>query len=64
MESLGTLFVVAALGVLLVGLLGGVIAAVAVTRWRRRAIRALEIAEKEQGRLALECSPRPPAGAP
>lgn len=48
MESLGTLFMAAAWGVPLVSLLGGVIAVAAGTRWRRRAISALERAEAEQ----------------
>ncbi|MFE3947806.1 hypothetical protein ACFXPV_39010, partial [Streptomyces sp. NPDC059118] len=48
MESLGTLFVAADWGVPLVGLLGGVIAVAAITRWRRRAISALEKADEER----------------
>ncbi len=47
-ESLGTLFTAAAWGVPLVSLLGGVLAVAAGTRWRRRAIGALERAEAEQ----------------
>ncbi|MEL5957130.1 hypothetical protein AADR41_20545 [Streptomyces sp. CLV115] len=47
MESLGTLFMAAAWGVPLAGLVGGVIAVAAITRWRRRAISALERADEE-----------------
>ncbi|WP_369383241.1 hypothetical protein [Streptomyces sp. cg36] len=47
MKSLGTLFVAATWGVPLVSVLGGVIAAVAITRWRRRAISALERDEEK-----------------
>ncbi|MEU2109285.1 hypothetical protein [Streptomyces sp. NPDC019507] len=42
MESLGVLFVAAAWGVPLACLLGGAVAVVGITRWRRRAISALE----------------------
>ncbi|MFJ6483766.1 MULTISPECIES: hypothetical protein [unclassified Streptomyces] len=58
MESLGTLFTAAAWGVALVSLLGGVIVVVAVTRWRRRAISALERSEEEQSGPAFRASGR------
>ncbi|MFJ6940146.1 hypothetical protein [Streptomyces sp. NPDC101132] len=47
MESLGSLVVAVVWGVPLVALAGGVLAGVAVTRWRRRAIRSMERAEAE-----------------
>ncbi|MFF9573384.1 hypothetical protein [Streptomyces sp. NPDC014685] len=49
MESLGTLFMAAAWGIPLAGLVGGVIAIAAIARWRRWAIRALERADEERG---------------
>lgn len=58
MESLGTLFVAAAWGVPLVSLLGGVIAVVAIARWRRRAISTLERNEEEQGGPVFRTSGR------
>ncbi len=58
MESLGTLFMAATWGVPLVILLGGVIVVAAGTRWRRRAISALERAEAEEGGPALHVSDR------
>ncbi|MFG3532287.1 hypothetical protein ACGF8B_37000 [Streptomyces sp. NPDC047917] len=58
MESLGTLFMAAAWGVPLVSLLGGVIVVAAGSRWRRRAISALESAEAEQGGAALHVPDR------
>ncbi|WP_324616570.1 hypothetical protein [Streptomyces sp. TN58] len=58
MESLGNLFMAAVWGIPLVTLLGGAVAVAAVTRWRRREIRALKRAEEEQGGPALEVSGR------
>ncbi|MFD9478387.1 hypothetical protein [Streptomyces nojiriensis] len=58
MESLGTLFTAAAWGVPLVILLGGVIVAGAVTRWRRRAISALERDEEQRDGPAFRTSGR------
>lgn len=58
MESLGTLFMAAAWGVPLACLLGGMVAVVGITRWRRRAINALERAEDERGKPARGMSDR------
>ncbi|MFE2009045.1 hypothetical protein [Streptomyces sp. NPDC059491] len=53
MDSLGTLFAAGAWGVLLVCLVGAVVAAVVVTRWRRRVVSDLENAENERDQTTV-----------